>query len=88
MADILVGDVWCSKDEPATHRVLILSCRKGRRIRLRRLTGTAAGKEIRVSEDQLRMAFRYGWRGEPGIVEMRPSLDEINDGLGDRRPGA
>lgn len=25
---------------------------------------------------------------EPGIVEMRPSLDEINDGLGDRRPGA
>jgi hypothetical protein len=79
MTDILVGDVWCSKDDPASQRVLIVTCRPGRRIRLRRLTGRAAGKEILVHEDQLRAAFRYGWRGE--------NEDAVPDGLGDRRPG-
>jgi len=63
----IVGDVWCDKGD-GLKRVLIVTARKGRRIRLRRLTGSAAGKEIMVSEDQLRMAFRYGWRGESSEV--------------------
>ena len=39
MTDVLRGDVWCSKDAERSSKVRIVTCRAGRRIRLRRLTG-------------------------------------------------
>jgi hypothetical protein len=74
MTDVLRGDVWCSKDAERSSKVRIVTCRAGRRIRLRRLTGRAAGKEILVTEDQLRAAFQY-----EGVACGRLVVDPVGE---------
>lgn len=57
--EIIPGYVWCGVHGDANEQqVIIVAARAGRRVRLRRLTGAAAGKEITVSRHALRTAFR------------------------------
>jgi hypothetical protein len=55
---IIPGYVWCGHGSAKTGQVIILTARKGKRLRLRRLTGPMAGKEIMVSREQLCAALR------------------------------
>lgn len=57
--DMIPGYVWCGHSSgPDESMVIILTARAGKRLRLRRLTGPMAGKDIMVSREQLHMAFR------------------------------
>jgi hypothetical protein len=52
------GYVWCGHGEAKDAQVIVVTARTGKRLRLRRLTGSQAGREIMVSREQLRAAFR------------------------------
>lgn len=55
---MIPGYVWCGHGDAKDQQVIVLTARTGKRVRLRRLTGGAAGKEIMVSREQLVAAFR------------------------------
>lgn len=55
---MIPGYVWCGHGDASVVRVIIVTARAGRRLRLRRLSGPNTGKEIMVSRDQLCMAYR------------------------------
>jgi hypothetical protein len=56
--EMVPGYVWCGLWSDLESQVIIVTARKGKRLRLRRLTTSAAGNEIMVSREQLLLAFR------------------------------
>jgi hypothetical protein len=58
-SEMIPGYVWCGHwSGPTESMVIILTARAGKRMRLRRLTGSMAGKDIMVTREQLHNAFR------------------------------
>jgi hypothetical protein len=57
-SEIIPGYVWCGRGSGMESQVIIVTARKGKRLRLRRLTTSQAGKEIMVTREQLQQAFR------------------------------
>lgn len=57
-SEMIAGYVWCGHGEARDRQVIIVTARRGKRLRLRRLTGPRASSEIMVSADQLHAAFR------------------------------
>lgn len=55
---LIPGYVWCGHGDAKAAQVIVVTARRGERLRIRRLTGPGAGKDIMVSREQLCAAFR------------------------------